>query len=128
MLKFRDEGHLEVDDDIYKRIIGTFKSASSTDDEIRTEIKRIYDKYEYIVCPHTATGTMAAEKFRTKGKKMVVLATAHPAKFPDVVTESIGIHPDLPEHLSDLLSKPEKFLKIPNDIDLIKNYIYQNSL
>ena len=34
---------------------------------------------------------------------MVVLATAHPAKFPDAVEHAIGIRPPLPEHLSDLL-------------------------
>jgi len=128
MLKFRDEGHLEVDDDTYKRITSTFKSACANDADIRAEIERVYKKYNYIVCPHTATGTIAAEKYRVKGRKMVVLATAHPSKFPDVVTESINVHPDLPPHLEGLLSKPEKYLKIPNDIDLIKNYIYQNSL
>lgn len=128
MIKFREEGHLEVDAEIYEHITETFKSSASNDADIKEEIKRVYDKYNYVVCPHTATGTIAAEKFYQEDEIMVVLATAHPAKFPEVVTESINIHPELPEHLSDLMSKPEKYLKIPNDIDLIKNYIYQNSL
>lgn len=128
MEEFRKIGKLKVNDDIHKKISATFKSAASDDSDIKKEIKRVYEKYKYIVCPHTATGTKAAEKFRKAGRKMVVLATAHPAKFPEVVMESIGVNPELPPHLKDLLSRPEKYLKAPNDIDLIKNYIYQNSL
>ena len=39
---------------------------------------------------------------------MVTLATAHPAKFPDAVEQATGIRPQLPEHLADLLERPER--------------------
>jgi len=128
MEDFKTSGKLEVEQNIFKRITATFKSAPSNDDEIRGEIKRVYEKYKYIVCPHTATGTRAAEKFRNKNIPMVILATASPAKFPDVVVESINVHPELPEHLQDILKRPEKYTRMANNIDLIKNYIYQNSM
>lgn len=128
MEDFKRTGKLSVADHIFKRITETFRSMSSNDAEIRTEIKRVYKNYNYIVCPHTATGTRAADKFKIENIKMVALATASPAKFPAVVIEAIGVHPQLPEHLSDLLNRTEKFAKMPNNIDLIKNYIYQNSI
>jgi threonine synthase len=80
------------------------------------------------VCPHTATATAAIEKFKHEGVKMVVLATASPAKFPDVVVESIGVNPHLPAFLDDLMTRKEQYKVMPNNIDLIKKYIYQSSL
>jgi threonine synthase len=54
---------------------------------------------------------------------MVVLATAHPAKFPDAVKQASGIHPSLPLHLADLFERPERFDTLPNDVALVKQYI-----
>lgn len=128
MVNFRENGILKVEDDIYNRITKTFKSEALKDTNIKKEIKRVYDKYSYVVCPHTATGTKAAETFKKDDEMMVVLATAHPSKFPDVVEESINVKPELPDFLSDLLERPESFTRMPNDIDQIKKYIYQNSV
>ena len=125
---FKASGKLSVADDIFKRISQTFKSAAYDDTGIKAEIKRVFDKYNYVVCPHTATGTAAAANLRKPEAPMVVLATASPAKFPDVVVESINKHPDLPEHLKDLLQRPEKYDRLANDITQVKNYIYQKSL
>ncbi len=124
---FKETGKLSVSDDVHKNIIKTFKSSASNDREISIETKRVKDKYNYLVCPHTATGTRGTEEFKKVGKPIVTLATAHPAKFPDAVEEFIGERPKLPDFLSDLLHREEKFDKMANDIDLIKNYIYQNS-
>lgn len=124
---FKTSNKLEVAPDIFARIKETFVSDESNDDQIRAEIRRVHAKYDYIVCPHTATGTKGAEKYRAKGQGMVVLATAHPAKFPKVAVEELNIHPPLPEHLKDLMEKPEKATRMPNDIEAIKEFIYKNS-
>lgn len=128
MEEFNKTGKLSVYPEIHKRISEMFKSTSRDDAQIKDEIKRVYENYSYVVCPHTASGTYAAEKFKQDGVKMVTLATAHPSKFPDVVEAAIGVRPNLPSFLSDLLQREEKFEKMPNDIDQIKNYIYQNSI
>lgn len=125
---FKRTGKLSVSDEVYKKISKVFRSASRNDQGIADEIKRVYETYDYVVCPHTATGTYAAEKFRKQEYEMITLATAHPAKFPDAVEAAIGVRPKLPEFLTDLLQREEKFEKMPNDIDQIKNYIYQNSI
>ena len=61
----------------------------------------------------------------TRGQELttVILATAHPAKFSNVVMEAAGINPELPENLKNILYKKEKYKKFPNDLRKIKQFI-----
>ena len=61
-----------------------FTSSRSDDAQIEQTIKEVYSKYEYVVDPHTACGF--EEGF--EGKE-IILATAHPAKFPDTIQAAI---------------------------------------
>ena len=54
---------------------------------------------------------------------MVVLATAHPAKFPDAVQKATGERPALPPRLADLLERTERVDGLPNDIEALKELI-----
>jgi threonine synthase len=77
-----------------------------------------------IIDPHTAVAVAAAARCGAPGDDpMVILATAHPAKFPDAVERAIGIRPPLPEHLSDLLDREERFVTLPNDAEVVKAYV-----
>lgn len=70
-----------------------FTSSRSDDAQIEQIIKEVYSKYGYVVDPHTACGF--EEGF--EGKE-IILATAHPAKFPDTIQAAIGedsTHPSL---------------------------------
>ena len=58
---------------------------------------------------------------------MIVLATAHPAKFPIPVREATGITPALPPVLSDLMTRRESFTVLPNQYDSI-TYFIENSV
>ena len=54
---------------------------------------------------------------------MVTVATAHPAKFPDAVERATGIRPALPEHLADLLDRPEKVTRVANDLEAVERFV-----
>jgi threonine synthase len=54
---------------------------------------------------------------------MVVLATAHPAKFPDAVEGATGVRPPLPAHLSNLFERPERFEVVANDFATVRGLI-----
>jgi threonine synthase len=54
---------------------------------------------------------------------MVVASTAHPAKFPDAVEKAAGVRPALPRHLADLLTRPERFTVLPNDVARVKDFV-----
>lgn len=72
--------------------------------------------------PHTAVGMCAAEE-KSELRPMVVLSTAHPAKFPTAVERATGAIPLLPPHLDDLMDKEEVYETLPNDFDSVKKYI-----
>jgi threonine synthase len=58
---------------------------------------------------------------------MIVLATAHPAKFPDAVEAASGIRPELPRRLGDLMAKTERFDILPNDLGVVENHVVQRA-
>jgi threonine synthase len=52
-----------------------------------------------------------------------VLATAHPAKFPDAVETATGVRPPLPERLADLLERPEWATEVANDLGAVEAFV-----
>ena len=61
-------------------------------------LKKFMIKYNIILDPHSAIGFGSLNKINIDGNN-IVLATAHPCKFPDAINKSIGIKPDLPDEL-----------------------------
>ena len=57
------------------------------------------------------------------GVPMVTMATAHPAKFPDAVERATGERPQLPDHLADLLRRPERVVRLANDVGAVQNFV-----
>jgi len=76
-----------------------------------------------IIDPHTAVGVAAARKIGKSPSPVVVLSTAHPAKFPDAVRQAIGAPPPEPRRLSGMKDLPEKLEILSNDPVLIKQFI-----
>jgi threonine synthase len=54
---------------------------------------------------------------------MIVLSTAHPAKFPDAVQAACGVRPGLPDWLSDLPTRPEHMTVLPADQRSVEQYV-----
>ena len=98
-----------------------FSSSSVKDDEIPEIIKTVKDKYNYTVDPHTA----CAFKNLDPSAKFLILATAHPAKFPDVYTRS-GLEKPSSPVLDSLLDK--KIIKYPvgTSATEIRDFIERN--
>ena len=101
-----------------------FTASRTTDKEILTLIRDVYHRYNYLVDPHTACGFKDLDPNRTS----VILATAHPAKFPDVIQKALGpdtVPPTHP-HLEDLKKRPLHRYKLPADTAAIRDFIIQN--
>ena len=78
----------------------------------------------YCADPHTAVGLAVAEKeARDPSVPMVVLSTAHPAKFPDAVQAACGVTPQLPEWLGDLSSRPERVTVLAADQAAVESFV-----
>ena len=88
MQAFREKGRYEFSD--FRR--DCFSSSRTDDADIAAIISSVYRKYGYVVDPHTACGFAQGASAGPE----VVLATAHPAKFPETITEAIGEEPTHP--------------------------------
>lgn len=89
--------------------------AAIADDSILNEIKRTYEQSKYILDPHTAVGVAAARASGITQEPIIITATAHPAKFPEVITEAIHINMPVPDQLRQCLNKPKQAQKISID-------------
>jgi threonine synthase len=76
------------------------------------------------VDPHTAVGlAAAAHAGLDPAVPVVALATAHPAKFEAAVAAALGHAPAVPAALAALAGRPERLIRLPNDLDAIKAYV-----
>ena len=73
--------------------------------------------------PHTAVGVAAARELENVSGPVVILSTAHPAKFPDAVAQSIGSPPTMPPRLQGLQTLTERMEILPNSLPLIRDFI-----
>ena len=106
------------------RIRAAFTAGRADEDEVAATIRTVKRETGNFVDPHTAVGIAVAEKEpRDPTVPMVVLATAHPAKFPDAVEKATGVRPPLPPRLADLMTRTERVDGLPNDVAALKQLI-----
>jgi threonine synthase len=97
-----------------------------TDDEVLAAIADVHHQMEYLLDPHSAIGYLGLEQCRdtaapdTAG---VFLATAHPAKFADVVEGAIGKPVAIPDALATCLDKPERVVEMGKEYGELKEYL-----
>ena len=96
-----------------------------TDHETLAAMRRVHDETGYVADPHTAVGLEAVRRRHADGVSgpMVVLSTAHPAKFPDAVAEATGVTPSAPPRLARLWEAPTAVDTIPAELDALRRYI-----
>jgi threonine synthase len=98
----------------------------ATDEETLREMKDVYERFHYIVDPHTAVGILGWEAYRREHPEPVqglVLATAHPAKFAEVVHRAIGTAPALPDRLGACLKRPKLSQPMTSRYDDFKGFL-----
>jgi threonine synthase len=122
--RFRDKGKLVVEPDQFDQwITPTFAAGRANDHDTLSAIRSVYENTGMLIDPHTAVGVKVAREFAEDGVPMLTMATAHPAKFPDAVERATGERPVLPEHLADLLDRPEHTSNLPNDLAAVEAFV-----
>ena len=97
--------------------------ASSVDDiEIRATIRRDAHELSHVWCPHTATAAKVFRRLLARGARgdWVIVSTAHPAKFNDIVEPQIGKSVDVPPSLAKLLSLPRQEKELEPTLDALR--------
>jgi threonine synthase len=112
-----------------RAIRGIFDAYSTSEEDCAGEMARVYRDSGYVLDPHTAVGVSAARRALAKNPAtpMIVLGTAHPAKFPDAVERAIGLRPPLPAHMKDLMQREERFTVLPNDKQAVARFVRQSA-
>ena len=105
-----------------------FTAGRADEDEVAATIRTVRRETGSFVDPHTAVGIAVAEKeFREPAVPMVVLSTAHAAKFPDAVEAACGVRPALPDWLCDINTRPERVTELPVDQSAVERFVLSMS-
>jgi len=101
-----------------------FTAERADEQEVAATMRAWMREAKYCADPHTAVGLAVAEKeTRDPALPMVVLSTAHPAKFPDAVQAACGVTPKLPEWLGDLGRREERITVLPADQTAVERFV-----
>ncbi|MBX9946096.1 MAG: threonine synthase [Reyranella sp.] len=124
MTTFRSTGTLKVGANVLAGVRELFDAGRLDDEGTLLAIADCRKRFGETIDPHTAVGyAVARQHRRDPAVPMVVLATAHPAKFPDAVEKATGVRPALPARLGDLMDRAERLDGLRNDIDELKAMI-----
>ena len=119
---------IKIDDEMWQKSEDLFMSYSINDDSTYESMKFYNNEYNYVMDPHTAIAAEAVSSLKDKLKnKTIILSTAHPAKFPNALKNAGIISDDIPDNLSEVISKKEVASKLSASEDSIFNYIEENN-
>jgi threonine synthase len=95
------------------------------DTQVIEEIASVYRQHRYLLDPHSAIAWLALKDYLADDGESqgVFLATAHPAKFREVVEPAIGQHIELPRPLADALSRPRHSVSMPADYAALEDFL-----
>ncbi len=123
MASLRQSGGFTIDAATMARIRGDFDAGRTSVDQAAATIRAMLDANGYLVDPHTANAIHVADEIGAGDAPMIVLATAHPAKFPASVESACGIRPELPMRLAGLMSAEERSTVLPSDLKMLEDHI-----
>ena len=107
-----------------KQMRALFTADRADEQECAATMRAWMREAGYCADPHTAVALAVAEKeTRDPTVPMVVLSTAHPAKFPDAVAAACGITPALPDWLADLPQRAERVTVLPADQAAVERFV-----
>ena len=123
MKGIKEDGKYLLSKEALKKINNDFLAASLNKDEVLNVIKEVYEKHKIILDPHSAIAFGALKNKINLDGNNVVLATAHPCKFPEAIEKSIGIKPSLPKKLEHVMDEKENYDILSNNLRATKQYI-----
>jgi threonine synthase len=125
MRAFNDVGAIDIPPKAFAKMRELFVGAGVSEADTSRAILATLNGSGELIDPHTAVGVAAALRVGSvrKTTPMVVLSTAHPAKFPEAVQAAAGVAPRMPQSAKGLAGKPERIDRMPADLEAVKTYI-----
>ena len=125
MRAFADTGVIDVPPSAMGMIRGLFRGARIDEAETARTMLATYRTTGELIDPHTAVGLAAARRIGPASPEtpLVVLATAHPAKFPETVKAATGVEAAVPPQVLALRQKRERIQRLPADVEAVKSIV-----
>jgi threonine synthase len=123
MQDFAREKRLALPQEVLARLRSRYSAFAKDDAATIAAIQSVHSQTGRIIDPHTAVGVAAARDLKDGPGPVVVLSTAHPAKFPDAVARAIGAPPPVPARLQGLETRAERMEALPRSLPLIRDFI-----
>jgi threonine synthase len=124
---FAQTGALDIPADALAAMQGLYAGDAVDEAQTSATIRQVLAETGELIDPHTAVAMRAALRERGRGgdgsTPLIVLSTAHPAKFPEAVLEASGEAPRLPAAAVGLDEKAETFDRLPADAEAVKRYL-----
>ena len=120
MISIKDNTY-KIEQNILVKLQNDFDSESLNETEILNTIRNFYEENKIVIDPHTAIGVGVIKKLNLRD--VVILATAHPCKFPIAIEKAISKIEKLPESLNYIYDKVENFEVISKDLEKVKKFI-----
>ncbi len=115
MADLRENGGFDIPSSTLAPIRERFTAQRVSRNEAAAAMATLFEVEGLLIDPHTAVGLAAAQTEQARnGARMVVLGTAHPAKFPEAVKRATGRIAEIPERLRERLGGRERFKLLPN--------------
>lgn len=123
MSRLKQSGAFDIDEKTLKAIKKVFRAARVSEKQVAKQIATTLADTGYLLDPHTAVALNVAQRNSRGSTPMVVLSTAHPAKFPAAVKSASGIDPALPTWLAGLMEREERFDILQPQLDVVEKFI-----
>ena len=123
--RFAQAGALDIPPSVHATMREVFDGASASETQTAQAMLASLDATGHLVDPHTAVALAVADKAgaAAPATPLVVLSTAHPAKFPDAVHAATGRLPPPPVVVQRLANQPERFDRLAADASVVKAYV-----
>lgn len=123
MNSLKQSGAFTMESSEIAAIRGEFDAGRADSKATAATIKETLAGSGYLLDPHTAAAVHVAGEQALSGTPMVVLGTAHPAKFPAAVEAACGVSPVLPAWLAGMMDFDENYAVLPSEVKMVEDYI-----
>ncbi|MGI6851440.1 threonine synthase [Mesorhizobium sp. 1B3] len=127
MASLKQSGSFTLDAKVLEAIRHEFSAGRASIDDVGGTIRDTLRSTGLVIDPHTAAGVHVARANAATATPMVVLSTAHPAKFTAAVEAACGVSPALPDWFGDLMTRQEKFTVLPSELKMVEDHINRHA-
>ena len=119
---------IELHNGNWESVKNTLVGYSYNDEQTRQSMKKVIESTGYLTEPHGTIAYMALKEYQKNHDcQGIILETAHPAKFHDVVEPEIGRKVEIPERLKEYLHREKDALLMSNKFESLKTYLLEES-